>query len=124
MGIKKKHSDPIKTILVICLGMIAIYFITKWKWALSIAFIVGLVGAFSNYLAIKIDFLWMRLSWIMSFIVPNILLSVVFFFVLTPLAFLSKLFGKKNQLNLKNINTSLFKDSNKNFDKSSFEHPW
>ncbi len=88
------------------------------------SFIVGALGLVSGYLAKKIDFLWMKLAWLLSLIVPNILLSVIFYLFLTPIAFLSRAFGDKNPLSLKNTKDSLFKESNKEFDKASFEKPW
>jgi hypothetical protein len=61
---------------------------------------------------------------VLSLIIPNILLSAIFFFILFPLSVLSKIFGEKDPLHLKNSSGSLFKDKNKIFDKKSFEHPW
>jgi hypothetical protein len=121
---KPNKSEPIKTILIISLGMIVVYFYTQIKLTLVISLVIGILGLSSAFLAKKIDFLWMKLSWLLSLIVPNILLSCVFYLFLTPIAFLSKLFGEKNPLTLKNKETSLFKDHKKVFDKSSFEKPW
>jgi hypothetical protein len=123
MNQKNIKPEPFKTILVITMGMLTIYIITKWNWALSLSLTIGLLGLFFNYLAIKIDFLWMKLAWVLSLIVPNILLSIIFYLFLMPIAFLSKIF-EKNQLNLKNNSKSLFKSYNKKFDKLSFEKPW
>jgi hypothetical protein len=75
-------------------------------------------------LAKKIDYLWMKLTWVLSMIVPNVLLSVIFYLFLTPIALLSRIFGKKNQLTLKNTKDSLFKENTKKFEKSSFEKTW
>ncbi len=123
-SMKKLKSEPIKTVLVITVGFLFVYMVTKWQLYLTIALIVGLSGISSNYLAEKIDFLWMKLTWLLSLIVPNILLSLVFFLILTPVARLSKLFGETDVLNLKNAKNSLFKDVDKRFEQSSFEKPW
>ncbi len=121
---KIKKSQPVKTILTIMLGFMVVYWMTKLQWAFSLAFLVGAIGLLSNYLAEKIDFLWMKLTWLLSLIVPNILMSIVFFAFLFPIALLSRIFGKSDTLNLKNKNISLFKNTNKEFSKSSFERPW
>ncbi|MCF6170545.1 MAG: hypothetical protein L3J66_06145 [Bacteroidales bacterium] len=110
--------------MIVTLGFLLIYLVSKWQWTLNVAFIVGILGLFSAYLARKIDFLWMKLAWLLSLIVPNVLLSLVFFMVLTPVAWLSGIFGRKDQLSLKNTNDSLFKEYNKKFDKAYFEKPW
>ncbi len=124
MNPKLQKTDPIKTVLVITVGMLIVFALTQWKWAFNAAVIIGLLGLISSFLAKQIDFLWMKLAWVLSLIVPNIILSIIFYFLLTPIAFLSRLFGKKNLLNLKNNTDSLFKDYNKDFDKPSFEKPW
>jgi cytochrome c oxidase subunit IV len=117
-------TNPTKTILTITIGFLIVYIITDLNWALLVALFVGLAGLLSSFIAQKIDFLWMKLAWVLSLIVPNILLSLIFFAFLFPIALLSKLFGKKDPLILKNTRDSLFITSNKTFDKSSFEKPW
>ncbi|MEY4885328.1 MAG: hypothetical protein RL151_637 [Bacteroidota bacterium] len=121
---KKMKSDPRQTILVITLGMIVVYLAFQVKWAINVALIVGIAGLLSDKLAEKIDWLWMKLTWVLSMIVPNILLSAVFYLFLTPIAIFSRIFGEKNPLSVKNITPSLFKDHGKAFDKASFEKPW
>ncbi|HRG38674.1 MAG TPA: hypothetical protein PK289_09095, partial [Bacteroidia bacterium] len=78
MSAKPLKSEPLKTVLVIVLGMIVVHLITHAKWALGVSFVIGVLGVSSTFLAKKIDFLWMKLAWILSLIVPNILLSVIF----------------------------------------------
>ena len=124
MNPKLQKTDPIKTVLVITVGMLIVFALTQWKWAFNAAVIIGLLGLLSSFIAKQIDFLWMKLAWVLSLIVPNILLSLIFYLLLTPIALLSRVFGEKNQLNLKNKTDSLFKDYNKVFDKPSFEKPW
>ncbi len=124
MNPKLQKTDPIKTVLVITVGMLIVFALTQWEWAFNAAVIIGLLGLISSFLAKQIDFLWMKLAWVLSLIVPNIILSIIFYLLLTPIALLSRLFGEKNQLNLKNKTDSLFKDYNKDFDKPSFEKPW
>lgn len=117
-------SDPVKSVLTITVGFLILGVWNEWKWALTIAGIVGVSGILSVYLAKKIEFVWFKIAWILSLIVPNIVLSIVFFFILTPLAFLSRIFGKKDPLMLKNNNSSTFITVDKKFDKQSFVHPW
>ena len=124
MAAKNLKSDPIKTVLVITVGMLIVYLITKWKAAIYISVIVGLAGVFSTYLAKKIDFVWLKLTWLLSQIVPNILLSIVFYLFLTPIALFSRLFNSKNKVVIKNSKESLFNTRDKTFDKTSYEKPW
>jgi hypothetical protein len=116
--------EPIKTILVVTVGFLVVYFVTKWQWAINISVIVGIFGLLSDFIAKKINFAWIKTTWILSLIVPNILLSLTYFLFLIPLAYLSKIFGVPNQLTLKNTEQSLFKERNKDFNKDSFENTW
>ncbi|MDB4091134.1 hypothetical protein N9528_02280 [Crocinitomicaceae bacterium] len=117
-------TESTKTILVITVGMLVVFMTTQWRPALILSMLIGVVGILSKYLAIKIDFLWMKLTWVLSLIVPNVLLSIVFYLMLTPLAILFRVFSRKNELFLKNTSPSLFKEYNKTFDKESFKNPW
>jgi K+-transporting ATPase A subunit len=75
---KQINSNPVKTVLVITVGFLIIYMVTKWQWAIIVSIIIGMLGLLSEYLAKKIEFTWMKLTWILSLIVPNILLTIVF----------------------------------------------
>lgn len=110
--------------LTISTGFLVIFIITKSNWALLIALGIGLIGLFSTFLSRQIEFLWNKLAWLLSLIVPNILLSVIFYLFLFPIALLSKLFGKNDSFKLKNNADSVFISSNKEFNKNSFEKPW
>lgn len=121
---KKQKKDPTKTVLTISAGLIVLYLITKWDWTIPAALAVGLAGIFSHYLSRIIDSLWMNLCLLLNLIMSNILLSIIFLLFLFPIALLSRLFGKNDPLNLKNKTDSNFKNSNKKFDKISFEKPW
>ena len=120
----KPKTDPTKTVLTISVGFVIIYLITKWHPAIIVSLVVGLTGILSSYLSKKIDWLWMKLSWILSLIVPNIVLAIVFYLFLFPVSVLSKLFGRKDPLILKNKSDSIFRNRTKEFERTSFEKPW
>ena len=121
---KELRKNPTITVLTISVGFIVLYLITKWDWTIPAALAIGLIGIFSTYLSRKIDYLWMKLAWLLSLITQNVLLCIVFFMLLFPIALLSRLFGKKDPLILKNTAESNFKNSNRQFDKVSLEKPW
>jgi len=121
---KNNVTNPAKTVLTISTGFILVFLITGWNLAVIVAFIIGLAGVLSTYLSKQIDFLWMKLAQVLELIVPKILLGIVFYLFLFPISVLARLFGKKDPLYLKNRNESMFIDSNKQFDKKSFEKTW
>ena len=121
---KAKNIEPIKTVLIITVGFIVIYLITKCYWAIIVSLIFGLSGLSSSLLSKKINLLWMKFTWLLSLIIPNILLLIIFYFILFPLSVLAKLFGNRDPLHLKNTMESNFKQHDKKFDKKYFENPW
>ena len=115
---------PSKTILTIVVGFLFIYLTSEWKPSLYIALFVGILGLSSDYLATKIERLWMQLAGVLSKIIPNVLMTFIFYFLLFPIALVARLLGEKDPLHLKNNSSSLFKDTNKEFEKETFEKIW
>jgi hypothetical protein len=120
----KIKTNYLKSIIIISVGFVIAFLLTKWDGFLAIAVIMGLIGFFSNYLSKKIVFVWMKLAWLLSLIIPPFFLGIIFYLFLFPIAILSRLFGEKDPLRLKNKGTSFFVAVEKEFDKASFEKPW
>ena len=118
------NIHPAEAILGIVIGFMGLYLLFQWEWALWLAFSLGMAGVLSNYLAQKINIAWQFIGKILGFIMPNVLLSLVFFLLLTPLALLARLFRKKDPLFLKNRQASTFREKSADFDAKSFENPW
>jgi hypothetical protein len=112
------------TILVIVMGFIIIYAYSKNFNFLKVSIIIGLLGVISDKASLFIDKIWFKISFILSLIIPNILLGSIFYLILFPIALLSRLFGNKDPLNLKNSLKTLFINKNTNFKAKSFEQPW
>ena len=114
-------KDTSKTLLTITVGFLIVFLVTQLKWALIVAIVVGLIGVFSTFLSKQIETIWGLLTKVLSFIMPNIILSIIFFLFLFPIAALSKLFGKKDPLKLKNKSASVYVDEERSFTPESFE---
>ena len=120
----RKASNPIQTVLIITLGFGFLFLLTKHNWMLYVCLIVGTLGTMSTFIGEKIDWIWTKLGWILSKIVPNIILTIIFYLILSPTAFLSRLFGKKDPMDMKNQAVSLFKLKDSPLSRESFEKPW
>lgn len=120
----KTKIDPIKTILIIVLGLIILYLKFQIDSILYIALFICIGGVISQKLREAINFIWMKLAWVLSLIIPKIILSIIFYLILFPIALLSRLFGSKNGIVLKNEQNSFFKEVNKKFKREVFEKPW
>lgn len=120
---KKKEDTSKATILVICMGFLVLFIVFKWKWALYTSLGIGIISILSAWVGQKIEWAWGKLSLVLGYIVPNILLSAIFFLFLFPISLLSKLFSK-DPLMLSSKHKSYFLDINKAMDKASFEKTW
>jgi hypothetical protein len=120
----KVISNTYKTILVLVVASLVFYFITTHNYFLYVGSAIGFVSILSEVAANAIHWIWMKFSKLLSYIMPNIILSIVFFFILTPSAFLQKLFKKNKTIIITNSLKSTFTNCNKVFDKTNFEKPW
>lgn len=111
------------TILVISMGFLVIYLAFGFKWAIYVSLGVGVLGIASAWASQKIEWAWMKLAKVLGYIVPNILLSLVFFLFLFPIAIIQRLFTK-DPLMLRNKYQTYFIEVNKQMDKKEFEKIW
>lgn len=112
-----------ETILTITVGFIVLHLIFKSNAFLYIALIIGLCGILSVYLSEKISQLWFKLAELLGYVVPKVVLSIVYFCFLFPIALLARL-SKKDHLMLNNNRVSYFVDRNKQTEKEDFEKTW
>lgn len=122
--LNSNNHSPIKSLLAIVLGCTVIFLFTGSNWLLYLSIVIICVGLISNRLTQGIHYLWMKIALVLGFIVPKIVLILIFYCVLFPLSLLSKLFGRKDPLHLKNNTKTTFITVHKTFDKQSFENPW
>jgi hypothetical protein len=83
--------------------------------------IVISLSLISNRISNTIEKIWNKFSGILGVIFPNILLTIVFFLLLTPLALLAKIFKEKSDYLTENKEGSIFINANKLYTKESFE---
>jgi len=121
---KALKSDPSKTVLVICTGLILVYFIFSLKWILFVAFAIGILSILSEWISKKIEWVWFQLTKLLSMIVPNILLGAIFYLFLTPIAFLANIFTKSDPLLIKRPIDTAYKVVNKQFKAADLKNPW
>lgn len=121
---KEIKSNPAKTALIISMGFLVVFMVYKLHWALLVSLAIGLIGALFEGLSKMIEKIWFKLAYVLSLIVPNILLGFIFFLFLYPISLLSKLFRKNDLLKLKNSNTSVYTIRTDVFDKAHFDNMW
>lgn len=118
------QQDRYKTILVIVTGLLAIGLIFKIDWLNLLALSIGILSIFFSAAARSIEFAWLKLALVLGWINSRILLSIIYFVFLLPLAWVSRLFTK-DPLSLRNRKTSsIFTTRNHLYTKKDLENIW
>jgi hypothetical protein len=121
---KQDNSNTALTVLTIIVGLLIVNYFAKSELILWITIAIGVLSILSSWIRNTIHFLWMKLADLMGLIIPKIILSLVFFLIVTPLGIFSRWLSPKEQLILKNDRDSTFFETDKKFEKSFFEKSW
>ena len=89
-----------------------------------IAILFLVIGLFIPPCARIIHHVWFKVVELISLVNSRIILTFIFFFVLTPLALTRRLFKRQDALNLKAVKKSLFKDRNHTYIAEDMVRPW
>lgn len=118
-----KKDKTTETCLVISTGLIFLYFVFNVKALLAVAFLIGVTGVFIKPLAHLISWLWLKLGDILGYVVSKIILTVIYFIFLFPIAILYRAF-KKDPLKLKRKHSSYWTAREYKYLAGDMENPW
>ena len=121
---KNLTMNNYKSTLTIVIGFLLLSYYFHSKPLLVISISVGIIAIFSEKANDKIIWIWNKLTEVLGQIMPNVLLTIVFYLFLTPLALLNRINRKKNPLQLRNETSSTFISKRKEFSKASLEKIW
>ena len=114
-----------KTITVLTLACLVAYLIFGMKWLLVVAIVFCLGNAAESRITTAIAEYWIRFATILGRINAKIILFVMFFLVLTPIAFIYRLFNREKVEHFRvNRRNSYFDDVQKTFGREDFEKLW
>lgn len=122
---------PEAIVLGLVSGLIIIYFLIRYKWEKEVIELVyiagglGLLCTLSSKIAEVVAMLWMGLGQLMGKVVGSVLLSVVYLFILTPIARLQSLISKSDKFSgsKANLNTSWIERKHR-FEAKDLEELW
>ena len=120
-----KVTDVLKTINILSLACLAGYFIFHTEWLLIVSALLLLLNIIGGKVPFFIAKCWMKLGSFIGSFNSKILLTLVFYLILTPIAGIYRIFNKDlvNHFNSKGKN-SYYKDINVTYKKESFENLW
>jgi hypothetical protein len=117
-------QDKFKTILVIVTGLLAIGWIFDIPLLTRIAVVIGAVSIFIPPAARAIEWVWFKLALGLGWINSRILLSIIYFVFLMPIAWISRLFTKDPMALKKGKRETLFTTRNHLYTGKDLENIW
>src|ERR1035437_4333591 len=121
--IDTNKSKSLETLLVLVGALIVVFWISTKKIYLLVALIFILIGVISPFLSAKISWVWLKFAELIGGVMSKIILSVVYFVFLVPIALLYRL-TKKNPLFLKRQEGSYYISRNKQYSPKDIENIW
>jgi hypothetical protein len=121
-----KHSriKELETIIVLAFVMLGLSFLFKNSVFAYISFVIMLTSLFSKTVTSKLVSAWFRFAEVLGNLNSKIILSLVFFVFLTPIALLYRVFVK-NPLGLKkSASESYYKTRNYLYSSIDLEKVW
>jgi hypothetical protein len=119
-----QNQDRFKSILTIVTGLLAISWIFDIPSMVYISLLIGAISIFFPFAAKWIEWFWMKLAMALGWVNSRILLSVIYFAFLFPIAWLSRLFTK-DPLQLKQSKSkSLYSIREHLYKKEDLENIW
>lgn len=117
---KDKHLG---TMLIFAIVLIILYLVNRNDYFLYGALLAGAIGILIPALSRLIHNLWMKFAELLGFVMNKVILGIVFFVFLVPVAMLSRLF-RKNPLKVQKSTSTYFSERNFTYTKKSLEQLW
>lgn len=115
-------SQPKKTLLIIAIGLSLINLYFKSLTLIVIPLLLVIIALTSPKISYWIEKFWFKLSSILGFVSNRVILFLVFFIILTPIAFLFRITRKNKRSN--NDSTSNYKVREYQFDTKDLKNTW
>lgn len=122
---KINREETLKTLIVLALFFLALFFFSKNNLAIYASAAMLILGLFENPAARALTSAWMSLSEFLGKISTFLLLGLVFYLLITPMAFIWRFFNKKEAGHfLRDEGNSLFITRKSFFTKEYFQKTW
>ncbi|MCB9233570.1 MAG: hypothetical protein H6581_18075 [Bacteroidia bacterium] len=121
----KNRTETYKTILVLAAAALVAHFVFDKTWLIYLSLGLMVISLISGWVADKISWLWLKFAEILGNVNSKVILGVIFFIFLTPLAFLYRLMGKNSmQLKRKGQGESYFTERNHTYTAKDLKNLW
>jgi hypothetical protein len=119
-----ERSKAYESVLALVFGLLLLALLHKHPVWLPIAVGLTLATLLSSWLARVVAWGWLSLSQAIGFVVSRILLGIIYFAVLTPIALLRRALGRDPMHLKRPADGSGFFERNQSFAAKDLERPW
>ena len=117
--------DTFKTVNILALAFLVAHLAFGAPWLLWLAILLVIGNAFESRVTTRIAAAWMKFAAAVGHFNTRVILGILFFLVLTPLAFAYRLLNRDLVDHFReNRRSSCFDDVQKRYTKSDFEKLW
>ncbi len=122
---KQNREKTLETLLALSLFFLVLFFFSKIYWILYICAFFLAIGIFDNSFSRYIAGIWFYFSSVIGKISTFVLLSIIFYLLITPIAFLWRILKPSESGHfLRDVKKSLWEEKNNIFDREYFEKNW
>ncbi len=120
-----KQTNPSQTVLSIVVGLVAFSLLLHVNLLAQIAFGIGLISLLSDRFAEMVSGLWLKFAQLLGRINGYVLLTIIFFVFLTPIALLMRLLQKADNLKLRpQAGDSIYDTRNHTYEAKDLTNIW
>lgn len=114
-----------ETMLTLCVAFVVWHLFSKTHpaWMLYVGVGLGAIGMFSDFFSEKIHWAWMKLAEGMGWVMSKVILSVVFYVFLFPIAIISRILGN-NSMQPERKSDTYYHVRNHTYEKKDLEQVW
>lgn len=125
MNTDRNRAKDLETIAILACACLLLFWLSAHKWLLLLALVLLSGAAFSGSFASAVSNGWLRFGKAVGGVSNRVILSLVFYIFLTPLAVLYRLFHKNPlSLNKQPGERSYFVNREHSFSAQDLRDPW
>jgi hypothetical protein len=116
-------SKQMESVIVLVLGLIVLYLVKRREVFLVAAIGLGILSLLVPAMARAVHWGWSGLSFLLGEISGRLVLTVVYFVVLMPLALMARM-TRRPAIRRRAGGNTYFKERNHRYNKEDLIHPW
>lgn len=120
-----KEQEKYKVIVTLVAGLLVIKYIFELEALVYVSFAIILASAVSSWMAEKIAWAWMKFAEVIGYVMQRVILSAIFYILLSPIAFFYRIFNE-DPLQLKKMedSDSYYETRNHDYTPRDLAKPW